>query len=381
MRHFGGPATVQLPQRRHDDLHVVLWCRSGRGWVDCAPGAGPVTRHLLSPGRALLVPATVAHAIQLADDTVVHPVLLPAGSSTATPAPAELLVERPVAVALLSLCVAGVSELRPATSDLVGLADRVLRAFAQSGSPTGTPAAAFIHWVSNPPGRQVLLYAALGTSTVVLRPADGAEVTVALQERMALSVPDGLPHRVLTEPEGVTVPVFHDLPDAICGAESAELFHLTDDLRLQVERQFMAATSALRPAGWDDTALSKALSGHLQRAVVARTDGRDCTLGDRLRERVLREPGAAMTVTEWAERAGCSRRTLERDFRRQVGHSVLGWRNAVRAERAAELLAAGHQAKWIARRLGFIHPSAFTRSFRDSHGLTPRDYRARLLAG
>lgn len=312
-------------------------------------------------------------------DQVVHPVLL-ASSGRPAPTTTETPVDRPLARALLSLRVADSSDLRPASSDLADLAEQVFGAFLGSAAPAASPVPAFIPWVSNPPGRQVLLCAALGSSTVVVRLDDGTEIAVDLPERMALSVPSGLPHRVRTDPEGVTLPVFHDRHDHSPRSQPVELFHLTEDLAVLVERQFMASSSALRPAVWDDAALSRALATHLQRAVVARSDGRPCTAADRLRERVLRDPGDAVTVAEWADRSGCSRRTLERDFRRRVSDSVRAWRNAVRAERAAELLAAGHQAKWVARRMGFAHPSAFTRAFRETHGLTPRDFRT-LRAG
>lgn len=372
MRQIDDLPEVRLTGRRHGAHHLILWCRHGRLVVAC-PGRPAVD---LTEGEAVLVPAGLEHSVDLAHGGVAHVVLLVADESVG-PDPLRLRVGDDLAPVLLGLVVAGGSELRPASSGLSTLGRTLLRAFIGQTWSAHAGVTAFIPWVTNPAGTRVLVLSVLGDSTVVLRRRDGTEQGVELPRHMGVSIPPGLPHRVVTHPGGVCLPIFHEDPAA--GPDEVGLHHLPAELRRLAARQYMASTTALRPHGWDDTWLGRALAECSQRTVVARGDEAPSIL-DRLRESVLRDPGARLDVLAWAREAGCSRRTLERDFRREVGDSLLSWRNTVRSAHAAGLLEDGHQAKWVARRLGFTHASAFTRAFREIHGVTPRDYRTRSRA-
>lgn len=97
---------------------------------------------------------------------------------------------------------------------------------------------------------------------------------------------------------------------------------------------------------------------------------------DHLREHV----GNTIYVEEVARAAGVTRRVLELRFRAALGTSVYAEAQRLHFERALELmpepaLTLGE----IAYASGFESPSVFTSAFRRRHGVTPSEYRRRLV--
>ncbi len=97
---------------------------------------------------------------------------------------------------------------------------------------------------------------------------------------------------------------------------------------------------------------------------------------DHLREHV----GNTIYVEEVARAAGVTRRVLELRFRAALGTSVYAEAQRLHFERALELmpepaLTLGE----IAYASGFESPSVFASAFRRRHGVTPSEYRRRLL--
>lgn len=78
---------------------------------------------------------------------------------------------------------------------------------------------------------------------------------------------------------------------------------------------------------------------------------------------------------EWAcERAGASKRTIERLFQRETQLSLGQWRQQLRLLRSLQLLAAGEKISHAALEAGYSTPSAFIAMFRKALGTTPRKY-------
>ncbi len=89
----------------------------------------------------------------------------------------------------------------------------------------------------------------------------------------------------------------------------------------------------------------------------------------------------AVTQTQLAQVAGCSRATLQRWFRAAHGTSVIDHLNRLRVARARQLLLTTDDAvAEIARRCGFTDANYFTRVFRRVSGLTPRAVRVAATA-
>ncbi|KAB1650504.1 AraC family transcriptional regulator [Pseudoclavibacter endophyticus] len=94
-------------------------------------------------------------------------------------------------------------------------------------------------------------------------------------------------------------------------------------------------------------------------------------------EAVMAEPGDRRTLEEWADAVDVSSRTLTRAFRAETGQGFAQWQSAVRAQRAAHLLAAGVPVAEVVDEVGYATPSAFGAAFRRATGLTPREFRTR----
>jgi AraC-like DNA-binding protein len=89
---------------------------------------------------------------------------------------------------------------------------------------------------------------------------------------------------------------------------------------------------------------------------------------------VLRNPTAAASLGKLALRAGMSRRSCARHFRRQTGLSYARWKRAVIAQHALELVAAGQKVSSVALDVGYGSVSAFIAMFRRQYGESPRRF-------
>lgn len=96
----------------------------------------------------------------------------------------------------------------------------------------------------------------------------------------------------------------------------------------------------------------------------------------RLCEALIEAPSLALTLDEWADQAGASRRTLARLFQAECGMTFTAWRQRVRFHAAVEALARGVSVKEAARLHGYDSASAFTAAFRRAFGVTPRSIAA-----
>lgn len=92
----------------------------------------------------------------------------------------------------------------------------------------------------------------------------------------------------------------------------------------------------------------------------------------RLCEALIEAPSLALTLDEWADQAGASRRTLARLFRTECQMTFTAWRQRVRFHAAVEALSRGASVGEAARLHGYGSVSAFTAAFRRAFGVTPR---------
>jgi AraC-like DNA-binding protein len=93
------------------------------------------------------------------------------------------------------------------------------------------------------------------------------------------------------------------------------------------------------------------------------------------------EPGARADLGSLARRAGASRRTLERVFRKETGIPLGRWRQQARLLHALTLLARGDAVTSVALEVGYESPSAFIAAFTDAFGTTPGRYHQTRRAG
>jgi len=80
------------------------------------------------------------------------------------------------------------------------------------------------------------------------------------------------------------------------------------------------------------------------------------------------------SLDDACQRAGASKRTIERLFQQQTKLSLGKWRQQLRLMRSLQLLAAGEKISYTALEAGYATPSAFIAMFRKALGTTPRLY-------
>lgn len=88
----------------------------------------------------------------------------------------------------------------------------------------------------------------------------------------------------------------------------------------------------------------------------------------------LAAPSPHVSIDDWAFRAGMSRRTFTRVFRRETGLSLSTWRQQACLMDALPRLSAGEAVTRVALDLGYDSVPAFTTMFRRVLGKAPKAY-------
>jgi AraC-like DNA-binding protein len=94
----------------------------------------------------------------------------------------------------------------------------------------------------------------------------------------------------------------------------------------------------------------------------------------RVTEGLLADPGNNRCLSDWAQVAGASGRTLARVFIRETGMTFGQWRQQVRLLEALRRMAVGQSVLTVAVDLGYESASAFIVMFRRALGTTPGRY-------
>ncbi|WP_154971634.1 helix-turn-helix domain-containing protein, partial [Bordetella pertussis] len=92
---------------------------------------------------------------------------------------------------------------------------------------------------------------------------------------------------------------------------------------------------------------------------------------------ILREPGAARGLAEWAAELGVTAKTVQRLFVRHTGMTFGRWRQQAGLLWAMRRLAEGVRVLDVALELGYDSPSAFAAMFRRAVGEPPSAFAAR----
>lgn len=98
-------------------------------------------------------------------------------------------------------------------------------------------------------------------------------------------------------------------------------------------------------------------------------------------DRRISEPGRMPTLAELADECRISVRQLTRGFRTSRGCSIGDYLAQQRIDAAKRRLATNETIKSIALSTGFSSQSTFTYTFRRATGVTPHEYRKRVLRG
>ena len=95
---------------------------------------------------------------------------------------------------------------------------------------------------------------------------------------------------------------------------------------------------------------------------------------------LMRNPGDATRIDEWARRLHIGVKTLQRDFVRDFGMPLSQWRTKHRL-RVSRVLLESQPVADVAHRVGYASPSAFVAAFAKEYGHTPGKLTKRDVSG
>lgn len=248
------------------------------------------------------------------------------------------------------------------------------------------------HYVSRRRGlsEHVLIYCLAGSGGGVV-----GRKEFSLGEGDLIVLPPGLSHRYHAS-SGFpwTIFWFHlagnrvdDYIDALGAAESAQVIHCpeTNELRLAFEATYRHALD-----GFSDSGLIGMTTEFIRMIGLFRRHSRSHNTRSRRAEdriltvvRTLQDRIAeAWTVAAMAELAAMSPAHFTVRFKAQTGEAPLAYVIHQRMQRAAALLQHGNGSIGkMAESLGYDDVYYFSRLFRSVHGVSPREYRKRLMEG
>ncbi|WP_114766690.1 AraC family transcriptional regulator [Vibrio rhodolitus] len=94
---------------------------------------------------------------------------------------------------------------------------------------------------------------------------------------------------------------------------------------------------------------------------------------------VEEDPTDTTSLSDWAEKVHTTERTLARHCQADLGMSFTEWRLRVRYLYSMELLQKGQSVKEVAFTLGYNQASPFISMFKKYSGMTPEQYKNRLI--
>jgi len=97
----------------------------------------------------------------------------------------------------------------------------------------------------------------------------------------------------------------------------------------------------------------------------------------KIQQHIDQHIGESLRIGKLAARFGLSSRTLSRRFTTATGHGPLAYLHHMRIEHAKRFLESTNDPVDAVRgRVGYSDPAAFRRAFKDSAGISPREYRS-----
>lgn len=198
--------------------------------------------------------------------------------------------------------------------------------------------------------------------------------TYILPPGHCLWLPGGTVHQARTWGD-CTIQTIYVAPDHVPGWGGSCRLMQASPLLMALTDEAMRMPLAYDQAGRDGQLVTLLLDeiGRMPEATLHVPTPQDPRL-TRICEAVLADTTSDMTLDDWADEVGLSRRTLTRAFRRETGQSFAAWRQRVRLLQALARLGSGEAVTNVALDVGYDSPSAFTAMFKRELGAAPRAY-------
>ena len=220
-----------------------------------------------------------------------------------------------------------------------------------------------------------------------------------LQKGDIIFIPPGISHRPIL-PESMPVPYERDVlwisqefVKKFGGLSSAEPLDYAVPIRTggtrweslgELFRMGVVEEEEKRP-GWELAVIGNTITilAQMKRAYAERSSGtlraEKPELLDRITAYIERHYAERITVSELARRFYVSDSSISHQFKQKMGVSIYHYVTQRRLICAKNLIAEGVALEQIATQIGFSDYSAFYRAFKQEFGISPRQYRQKIL--
>jgi AraC-like DNA-binding protein/quercetin dioxygenase-like cupin family protein len=248
------------------------------------------------------------------------------------------------------------------------LAGRV--AASGTGAPPPIPATLAVRRTYH--GHSVMLWMYRGTARVSIDDRD-----LHLSEGDAVWMPDGHSHEVAVDADSVALPMAILSDQFPVGISDVVVTRVPKRLTRYMLHNVISNITGLKPTDHDPLEVLGVFGDLLERRramIEASVTMPTTPAALEIARATLDDLASERSASQWAERIGVSARTVNRWFRDETGRAFARWRTVARMQRATELMDHGRAPSAAARRVGYVHLSAFSRDFREHVGMSPREY-------
>ncbi|ALX67195.1 helix-turn-helix domain-containing protein [Microbacterium sp. XT11] len=196
-----------------------------------------------------------------------------------------------------------------------------------------------------------------------------------LREGEAAWLPAGVPNEVELEAGTLLLPLGSRpaFPPLVVPWPAVRRFPPEAERRLL--HSVVANYTTLRPRGHDPHAITRF---YLRHAPAADTSADPYAAAiDRIQRGLIDDPADRRGIREWALALDVDAGELGLRMQRESGSTFAQWRAQIRSTIARRYLEDGLTVQQAAAKLGYAHPSGFTKAFARAHELAPREYQRR----
>lgn len=218
-----------------------------------------------------------------------------------------------------------------------------------------------------------------GTATAYI----GKE-TIPLEQNDVLWIPAGVRNKIDIAADSILLPLFDRRALA-----SERHYNTIKTISFPPEYEnyllhtVIAQRTGLRPENFSTQPLLDAIFSHASsHNAPSNNEGNSVNSAASSVEKLIKalhsDPADNRSIEQWAQRLGLTPDQLTKAFKNTTGDALATWRVKLKMSHARNLLGRGETCSAVSRKLGYAHPPAFTKSFKATFGLSPRQYQQTL---
>lgn len=215
----------------------------------------------------------------------------------------------------------------------------------------------------------IVVWVYRGTATVEV-----ADTKRRLRLGDTMMLPAGARITVTIDPGSLLLPLGIRPGGGLLAKKPPKMIHLPVAAENYLLHTLVANYTPLRPNNHNPTGVADAF--HEVALVGQRTPSKSGDIG-KITQALHTDPTDRRNLADWACTLDRDLASLRTEFVKVTGETFPRWRAHLRMTIARELLDSGMAVSIVARRLGYAHPSGFSKVFSGTFGMSPRRHQQR----